>query len=48
MDVETKTTQDWAKDVETETPSRISLISAKYHFQDFFGQAQPKPQLKQG
>ena len=27
MDVETKTSRDWAKDVDTETPSRLSLIS---------------------
>ena len=27
MDVETETTRDWAKDVDTETPSRLSLIS---------------------
>ena len=27
MDVETKTCWDWAKDVDTETPSRLSLIS---------------------
>ena len=25
--VETETSQDWAKDVDTETPSRLSLIS---------------------
>ena len=28
MDVETETTRDWAKDVNTETPWRLSLISA--------------------
>ena len=28
MDVETETTRDWAKDIDTETPSRLSLISA--------------------
>ena len=28
MDVETETSQDRAKDVDTETPSRLSLISA--------------------
>ena len=28
MDVETETSRDWAKDVDTETPSRLSLISA--------------------
>ena len=27
MDVETETSRDWAKDVDTETPSRLSLIS---------------------
>ena len=27
MDVETETCQDWAKDIDTETPSRLSLIS---------------------
>ena len=27
MDVKTETNQDWAKDVDTETPSRLSLIS---------------------
>ena len=27
MDVETETTRDWTKDVDTETPSRLSLIS---------------------
>ena len=31
MDVETETTRDWAKDVDTETPSRLSLISAPSH-----------------
>ena len=29
MDVETETSRDWAKDVDTETPSRLSLISGK-------------------
>ena len=29
MDVETETSRDWAKDVDTETPSRLSLISAE-------------------
>ena len=29
MDVETETSRDWAKDVDTETPSRLSLISAR-------------------
>ena len=28
MDVETETSQYWAKDVDTETPLRLSLISA--------------------
>ena len=27
MDVKTETSQDWAKDVDTETPLRLSLIS---------------------
>ena len=27
MDVETETSRDWTKDVDTETPSRLSLIS---------------------
>ena len=27
LDVETETSRDWAKDVDTETPSRLSLIS---------------------
>ena len=27
LDVKTKTSQDWAKYVDTETPSRLSLIS---------------------
>ena len=27
MDVETETSRDWAKDVDTETPSRLMLIS---------------------
>ena len=31
MDVETKTSRDWAKVVDTETPSRLSLISAICH-----------------
>ena len=30
MDVETETSRDWAKDVDTETPSRLSLISVLY------------------
>ena len=29
MDVETETSRDWAKDVNTETPSRLSLISGR-------------------
>ena len=33
MDVETETSRDWAKDVDTETPSRLSLISGMHsHF----------------
>ena len=27
MDVETETSREWTKDVDTETPSRLSLIS---------------------
>ena len=27
MDVETETSRDWAKDVDTETPLRLSLIT---------------------
>ena len=27
LDVETETSRDWAKDVDTETPSRLMLIS---------------------
>ena len=30
MVVETETAQDWAKDVDTETLSRVSLISGSY------------------
>ena len=30
LDVETETSQDWAKDVDTETPPRLSLISALF------------------
>ena len=31
MDVETETTQDWAKDVDTETPSLISDVKISLH-----------------
>ena len=37
LDVETKTSRDWAKDVDTKTPSRVSLISDefnKFYFRD--------------
>ena len=34
MDVETETSRDWAKDVDTETSSRLSLISVGDHHQD--------------
>ena len=29
LDVDTETSRDWAKDVDTETPSRLLLISVK-------------------
>ena len=31
MDVETETNRDWVKDVDTEIPSRLSLISGLAH-----------------
>ena len=31
MDVETETTRDWAKDVDTETPSLISDVKISLH-----------------
>ena len=31
MDVETDTSKDWAKDVDNETPSRLSLITAEVY-----------------
>ena len=33
MDVETETSRDWAKDVDTETPSRLSLISGHIYIE---------------
>ena len=39
MDVDTKTNQDWAKDVDTKTPLRLLLISV---VKDFLQEINPK------
>ena len=42
LDVETETSRDWAKDVDTETPSRLSLIPAPNKFSNSILITQPK------